>query len=151
MVSRQALYRLWRKGVRNHLWVLPVADSGQLKPMQFLQTEFNEVHGQLSPDDRWMASDVSGQREVYARTFPSADHEIRISIAGGEQPRWRGDGKELFYVAADRKIHAVEVKTSSGQNPALEASTPVLLLTRTSRAASQTISTMTSPPMGNAS
>ncbi|MGA2877692.1 MAG: hypothetical protein ABSG13_01945 [Bryobacteraceae bacterium] len=73
------------------------------------------------------ASDVSGQREVYARTFPGADHEIRISVAGGEQPRWRGDGKELFYVAADRKIYAVEVKASAGQNPSLEASAPMLL------------------------
>jgi len=116
-------------GSRNHVWVLPLGDSGQPKPTQFLRSEFNEVHGQLSPDNRWMAyaSDVSGQREVYARTFPGADHELRISIAGGEQPRWRGDGKELFYVAADRKIYAVEVKASAGQNPSLEASAPVLL------------------------
>jgi len=116
-------------GSRNQVWVLPMGDSGQPKPMQFSHTEFNEVHGQLSPDNRWMAyaSDVSGQREVYARSFPAADHELRISTAGGEQPRWRGDGKELFYIAADRKIYAVELKASAGQNPTLEASAPVLL------------------------
>jgi Tol biopolymer transport system component len=117
-------------GPRNHMWVLPLGDSGQPKPMmQFPHTEFNEVHGQLSPDNRWMAyaSDVSGQREVYTRTFPGADQELRISVAGGEQPRWRGDGKELFYGAADRRIYAVEVKASAGQNPSLEASAPVLL------------------------
>jgi eukaryotic-like serine/threonine-protein kinase len=116
-------------GSRHHIWVLPVVDSGQPKPMQFLHTEFNEVHGQLSPDNRWMAyaSDVSGQREVYARSFPSADHETRISIAGGEQPRWRGDGKELFYVAADRRIYGVDMKASAGQNPALEVGPPVFL------------------------
>jgi serine/threonine protein kinase len=128
--SRDGRFIVYDEGIsRRHLWVLPMADSGRPKPMQFLHTEFNEVHGQLSPDNRWMAyaSDVSGQREVYARTFPSADREIRISIAGGEQPRWRGDGKELFYVAADRKIYAVGVKVSGGQDPVLEAGTPVLL------------------------
>ena len=52
-------------------------------------------------------SDVSGQREVYVQPFPSADNELRISTAGGEQPRWSGDGKELFYLAADGKLTAV--------------------------------------------
>jgi hypothetical protein len=41
-------------------------------------------------------SDESGQREVYIRPFPAADGKWKISTAGGEQPRWRGDGKELF-------------------------------------------------------
>src|SRR6185436_7255156 len=93
------------------LWSLPVGEAGKPsgKPMPFLHSEFNEFQGQLSPDSRWMAytSDVSGQPEVYVQPFPSADNELRISTAGGSQPRWRGDGKELFYLAADGKQIAV--------------------------------------------
>jgi Tol biopolymer transport system component len=64
------------------------------------------MFGQLSPDSHWMAftSDRSGRREVYVRPFPPGEGEWTISIAGGEEPRWRGDGKELFFEAADRKM-----------------------------------------------
>jgi eukaryotic-like serine/threonine-protein kinase len=118
---------------RQDLWVFPVGDapSGKTeqKPVVFLKTEFNEIQGQLSPDSRWMAysSDVSGMREVYVRPFPSADVEVRISTAGGEQPRWRGDGKELYYVSADGKLTAVAVKASAGPKPVFDAGTPVPL------------------------
>ena len=99
------------------LWVLPMEGSErERKPIPFLRTEFNEIMGQLSPDSHWMAytSDQSGQREVYVRPFPPADGQWTISVAGGEQPRWRGDGKELFYVAADGKMMAVPIKASAG-------------------------------------
>ncbi|HEV2201501.1 MAG TPA: hypothetical protein VGR73_16905 [Bryobacteraceae bacterium] len=87
------------------------------------------MFGQLSPDSRWMAftSDRSGRREVYVRPFPPGDGEWTISIAGGEQPRWRGDGKELFFVAADGKMMAVPVKAVAGTKPSFEAGTPVAL------------------------
>src|SRR5262249_31309555 len=108
---------------KDDLWYLPVDETGKAsgKPMPFLHSEFSELHGQLSPDGRWMAytSDVSGQREVYAQPFPSADNEIRISTNGGEQPRWRGDGKELFYQAGDGKINAVAVTLTGGSKPSL--------------------------------
>ena len=70
------------------------------------------MFGQLSPDSHWMAftSDRSGRREVYVRPFPAGEGEWTISIAGGEQPRWRADGKELFFEAADGKMMAVPVK-----------------------------------------
>ena len=99
------------------------------KPMPFAHSEFNEVQGQLSPDSRWMAytSDVSGQREVYVQPFPSADNELRISTAGGVQPRWRGDGKELFYVAPDGKLTAVAVTVTAGPKPSVKAGAPVAL------------------------
>jgi Tol biopolymer transport system component/tRNA A-37 threonylcarbamoyl transferase component Bud32 len=112
------------------LWVLPVSEGGDRKPTVFLHTEFREIQGQLSPpDSRWMAytSNVSGQREVYVRAFPAGDNEQRISIAGGEQPRWKGDGKELFYLAADGKIMSVAVKASAGPKPSFEAGTPLAL------------------------
>jgi eukaryotic-like serine/threonine-protein kinase len=69
-------------------------------------------------------SDESGQREVYVRQFPSAEGEKRISIAGGEQPRWRGDGRELFFVGGDGKMMAVAVKAMAGPKPTFEVETP---------------------------
>jgi hypothetical protein len=87
------------------------------------------MFGQLSPDSHWMAfaSDRSGRREVYVRPFPPADGEWTVSIAGGEQPRWRADGKELFFKAADGKMMAVPVKAVAGVKPSFEAGAPVAL------------------------
>jgi Tol biopolymer transport system component len=112
------------------LWVLPTEGAAaDRKPVPFLKTEFNELFGQLSPDSHWMAftSDRSGRREVYVRPFPPGDGEWTISIAGGEEPRWRGDGKELFFEAADGKMMAVPVKAVAGAKPSFEAGTPVPL------------------------
>ncbi len=113
-----------------HLWVLPAEGAAaDRKPIPFLRTEFNELHGQLSPDSHWMAftSDRSGRREVYVRPFPSGEGECTISLAGGEQPRWRGDGKELFFEAADGKMTAVPIKAIAGAKPFFEAGAPVAL------------------------
>jgi Tol biopolymer transport system component len=95
------------------LWLLPL--FGDRKPILYLQTEFNEGQGQFSPDGRWMAyaSDESGRREVYVQTFPASGGKWQISTAGGTYPRWRRDGKELFYIAADQKLMAVAVQTDS--------------------------------------
>jgi eukaryotic-like serine/threonine-protein kinase len=95
------------------LWVLPL--FGDRKPIPFLQTEFNEGQGQFSPDGRWMAysSDESGRREVYVQAFPASSGKWQISTAGGAFPRWRRDGKELFYLAADQKLMAVAVQADS--------------------------------------
>jgi Tol biopolymer transport system component len=92
------------------LWLLPT--SGNQQPVSFLQTNFNEQQAQFSPDGKWIAytSDVSGRPEVYVQTFPASGGPIRVSTSGGAQPQWRRDGRELFYIAADRKLMAVEVK-----------------------------------------
>jgi Tol biopolymer transport system component len=101
---------------KQDLWVLPMDGPEKGKPIPFLRSEFNESQGQLAPDSRWMAytSDESGQNEVYVRPFPAADGQWKISLAGGEQPRWRGDGKELFFEASDGKMMAAKVKASAG-------------------------------------
>ncbi len=105
------------------LWVLPM--QGERKPFVFLKTEFAELHGQLSPDGRWMAytSNESGRPEVYVRPFPSADAKWKVSTAGGEQPRWRRDGKELYYVATDRKLMAVAVRAGTAPRGGFELGT----------------------------
>ena len=111
---------------KRDIWVLPLQTGVERKPLLFLRTEFNELFGQLSPDSHWMAytSDESGQREVYVRPFPPAEGKWKISVAGGEQPRWRGDGKELFFVAADRRIMAAPVRSASAPKSSFEPGAP---------------------------
>ena len=116
---------------KRDIWVLPSEGvTGDRKPMPFLRSEFDELFGQLSPDSHWMAftSDRSGRREVYVRPFPPGAGEWTISITGGQAARWSGDGKELFFEAADGKMMAVPVKkTVAGARPVFEAGTPLAM------------------------
>ncbi len=116
---------------KRDLWTLPVeAGTADRKPIPFLRSESDELLGQISPDSHWIAftSDRSGRREVYVRPFPRGDGEWTISIAGGQAPRWRGDGKELFFEAADGKIMAVPVNRAvPGANAAFEPGAPLAL------------------------
>ena len=75
-----------------------------------LSSTFAEADGQASPDGKWLAfvSDTSGAGEVYLIELgPGADHRVHISTNGGESPRWRHDGQELFYVSADARLMSV--------------------------------------------
>jgi len=109
------------------LWTVNM--QGDRKPVPFANSEFNETQGQFSPDGRWMAysSDESGRFEVYVRPFPEGAGKWRISTNGGELPRWRGDGKEIFYIAPDRKLMAVPVRAVPGAQPSLTAEAPLAL------------------------
>ena len=95
------------------LWTLPV--GGDRKSVPYMKAPFGVNQGQFSPDGRWVAytSNESGRWEVHVAPFPGPGGNWQISTAGGSEPRWRKDGKELFYMAADGKIVAVEVKESS--------------------------------------
>ena len=95
------------------IWTLSVAER---KATPFLSTPFNEGSAQFSPDGRWMAyaSAESGTVEIFVQTFPASGGKWQISTAGGSYPRWRRDGKELYYVAPDNALMAVEVATGSG-------------------------------------
>ncbi len=92
------------------LWVLPL--SGDRKPYPFLQTDFAEQQGRFSADGKWVAytSNESGTSQVYVRSFLSSGGKWQISTNGGAQPQWRRDGRELFYISADRKLMAVDVR-----------------------------------------
>jgi hypothetical protein len=83
-----------------------------------LETPFKESQGQLSPDGRWIVyvSNESGSNEVYGRPFPSGDGKWQISTSGGSEPTWRGDGKELFYLAANQDLMAVAIKGGAIMN-----------------------------------
>src|SRR5882672_969779 len=110
------------------IWVLPL--EGDKKPVPFLVTEFNEARARLSPDGHWVAysSNESGQNEIYVRSFAmnsggtavEAGGKWQISNGYGGQPRWRGDGRELYYRARDGQVMAVEIAT----NPEFKAGKP---------------------------
>jgi dipeptidyl aminopeptidase/acylaminoacyl peptidase len=102
------------------LWILPM--FGERKPFAFAHSEFNESQGQFSPDGKWLAyvSDEGGTPQIYVQSFPSPGGKWQVSTSGGSQPRWNRNGKELFYVALDRKLMAVPVKTGA----AFEAGAP---------------------------
>jgi eukaryotic-like serine/threonine-protein kinase len=97
--GRYILYQEQNPKTGWDLWVLPL--EGDRKPIQFLATPFNEANATFSPDGKWIAytSDESGggRNEVYLRTFPYSPGQWQLSKDGGNMPRWRGDGKELFF------------------------------------------------------
>jgi Tol biopolymer transport system component len=130
------LYRvsgaLWQaKGLpKSELWALPLA-GGERKPFPVVKTPFNASEGSFSPDSRWIAyvSDESGRQDVYAQSFPAPAAKFRISTDGGVQPRWRRDGREIFYLAPDGRLMAAAVK---GESTLEVASPSALFKTETS-------------------
>jgi hypothetical protein len=64
---------------------------------------------------------------VYVRPFPTGEGEYRLSVEGGEQARWRGDGTEVFFVGADSKMMAIAVKPEDGSKPSFNRGTPTPL------------------------
>lgn len=95
----------------NDLWLVPV--SGERKAVPLLQSAFSETHGQISPDGKWLAYDSSetGATEIYVQPASTRGGKWAISNGGGNAPRWRGDGRELYYVYSG-KMWAVEVTTT---------------------------------------
>jgi eukaryotic-like serine/threonine-protein kinase len=89
------------------LWILPL--FGDRKPFPLVQSPFRKDEPHFSYDGKWLAydSDESGTWQIYVISFPAADQKRQISINGGAQPRWRGDGKELYYLSLDGKMMAV--------------------------------------------
>ncbi len=95
-----------------YLELLPVAGG---EPTRFLTSKGSEANGQISPDGKWVtyASDESGVWEIYVTSFPGAAGKWQVSRGGGTEPRWRGDGKEIFYIAPSGVLTAVPVNGES--------------------------------------
>ena len=100
------------------IWILPdpLGPPDASKPYPFLRTEFNEQQAQFSPDVHWITweSNESGRNEVYVTTFPVAGGKKQISTEGGVAPRWRPDGRGLFYVAPDNRLMEAELDIKAG-------------------------------------
>ena len=91
-----------------------------------VNTPSDERHGQFSPDGRWVAytTNESGQSEIVVQPFPEPTGKWQASTGGGAQPRWRADGRELYFIAPDGKLMAAPV-TASGST--FQAGTPIAL------------------------
>src|SRR5262249_25605021 len=103
------------KHTTSDIWVLPL--PGGLTPTQYSATPFAKWSGRFSPDGRWVAyvADDTGGSDVYVQAFPATSRRWRVSTSGGDDPQWRRDGRELFYVAANGWLTAVAV-TDHGES-----------------------------------
>ena len=108
----------------NEIWMLPLA--GERKPYPLVQPLSPALLSGFSPDGKWLAycSSESGEQRVYVVPFPGPGGKWQVSPGGGCYPRWRRDGKELFYLAEDNKIVAAEVK-ADGSSFAIGAVNPL--------------------------
>jgi eukaryotic-like serine/threonine-protein kinase len=105
-----AAIRLGRTGGASAIEFLPV-DGGE--PIRWSASGATVASPRFSPDGRWVVyqSWETGTAEVYVQPFPPSGEKIRVSPRGGLQPDWRRDGRELYYLTADRMLMAVEVRT----------------------------------------
>lgn len=118
--SRNGKYILIRKG--NELWYLSWPER-VAKPL--VQAQWTVRSAQFSPDGQWIvyASNETGKMEIYVSPFPNFNGKWQVSNGGGDEPRWRQDGKELFYLSTDGKMMAVAVATGAS----FKAGSPVAL------------------------
>jgi DNA-binding winged helix-turn-helix (wHTH) protein/Tol biopolymer transport system component len=122
--GRFLVYGLQKGSSRTDLWLLPMRGDDR-KPVPFLESSFDEIQARVSPDSRWLAyaSNESGALEVYLQTFPQPGQKRRVSTNGGAQPAWRGDGRELYYLAPDGRLMAVPVEL--GDRPRIGVPQPL--------------------------
>jgi eukaryotic-like serine/threonine-protein kinase len=118
--SRDGKHVIYERGA--DLWFVTIPE---LQATPFIKAIATLKGGRFSPDGKWVAysSNESGRWEIYVTSFPEAHGKWQVSNAGGDQPRWRSDGKELFYLSPDRRIMAVPVKTGAN----FDAGTPMAL------------------------
>jgi Tol biopolymer transport system component len=108
---------LTERPIRTGARVALISVAGKDGAVALLEVQGANVdQGQVSSDGRWIAyrSDETGKFEIYISSFPKPTGKLQVSISGGVTPRWRHDGKELYYLAPDRKLMAVELKETSG-------------------------------------
>jgi Tol biopolymer transport system component/tRNA A-37 threonylcarbamoyl transferase component Bud32 len=109
--TRDRTYALLRReNLKTNADLIAVSTS-DLKEIVVVQSPYDELEGQFSPDGKWVAfvSSDSGRPEVFVQSFPEARARTQISTGGGTQVRWSADGKEIFYLAPDGKLMAAAV------------------------------------------
>jgi Tol biopolymer transport system component len=119
--GKMLLYSATGTTTKDDLWLLPL--EGARTPVKYLDSPSEERQAQFSPDGRRIAyaSDESGQFQVYVQTVPASGAKRQISTQGGTRPRWRKDGKELYYLSPEGKLMAVPIKLGPDS---LEAGAP---------------------------
>jgi serine/threonine protein kinase len=108
------IFNVLNKGGDMDLWTLSM--SGDRTRQVFVSSKQNELNATFSPDGRWIAyqSNVSGRYEIIVRPFPDKDPARTISRDGGRYPRWRGDGKELFFISPTGTMMAAGFDPTNG-------------------------------------
>jgi serine/threonine protein kinase len=112
--SKDGRFVLYQRSDRNYessdLFALPMTGDDRT-PIVIANTPAEERMGEFSPDGRWIAyqTSESGKPEIVVRAFPQSQGMVRVSTSGGNAPRWRADGKEIFFIAPDGKMMAVPV------------------------------------------
>jgi Tol biopolymer transport system component len=114
--SRDGMFLLFTRfdpRAGNDIWAVPL--SGVRNPFPLVESPAEQMFAQLSPSGRWLAyaSNESGAWEVYVTGFRDRGAKRRISTRGGTEPKWRGDGRELYYLAADGRLMAADVQESA--------------------------------------
>jgi len=122
--GRILLYVEQSKATGADIWAVPL--DGTAKPFPVVQSPTDQDEAQFSPDGRWIAyrSMESGRPEIFLQRFPAGAKQ-QVSLGGGDQPRWRRDGRELFYVASDTRLMAVPITQSANGGLELGAATPL--------------------------
>lgn len=123
--GKTLLYRSESAQTGLDIQMLPIGG----KPSPYIASNADESQPQFSPDNRYVAyaSNESGRAEVYVQPFPATGAKWQVSTGGGEQPRWRSDGEELFYLSGDKRLMAVPLRGG----PSFDAGTPKPLFTTT--------------------
>jgi dipeptidyl aminopeptidase/acylaminoacyl peptidase len=106
--------------------ILAMPLSGDRKPVTYLHSAFNNIQPQLSPDGKFLAysTNETGSYQIVVRTFPDPNGDrLPVTANGGMEPRWRGDGRELYYLGLDGKMMAVPIRAGT----ALQADAPTPL------------------------
>jgi Tol biopolymer transport system component len=139
--GRELVYQQMNPKTGWDLWVRPLGRTGE--PVSILQTDADERSARMSPDGRWVAfvSNTSGRFEVYVQPFPGPGRAVPVSTKGGDQPQWRSDGSELFYLSPDGKLTTAPVKAAAvGQS--IDIGTPSPLFAAQSGSGTVAVITM---------
>jgi Tol biopolymer transport system component len=109
--GRYLLYTITNAQKNQELWLLPMV--GDRNAVPYLQGRFSQIQAQVSPDGKWLAytSDESGRWEVYVQSFPVPGNKRMISVGGGGEPKWRADGRELFFIRSDDVLMSVAINS----------------------------------------
>ena len=107
--------------------ILTATDHRETTPTLYREAPFRLFEPEISPDGGWLAygSNESGRHEVYVDSFPIASTSSRVSITGGLRPKWRRDGRELFFLAPDRQLMTVSVAISDATGLSLGKPVPL--------------------------